>query len=253
MDQVLYYVPGVSVVGQAGREAAGVAHLLRANAPEGIIANNGPDGGAGVVLHNLDGLRLGYFPERQRWTVEPEGRYWVGVEGSPRPDVLLRPETLTGHHVKLEDGHLWMVPLARVFGVGTTIPNTLALGPDGALVRNVLPRFVEFSRIAERLERQYFGEVEAAVAEGEPESGAVRPGGWTEEEAYRMAGEALGLNYYVDAFVVGCMGLITSTNLLRILEAVIDIPTFRVAAQRQEAGAEGKAPGEPLTPGGDGI
>lgn len=244
MDQVLYFVPGINGLRREDVEAAGLGKLLRVGANAGEVVRS-PTGKPGAVLHNGDGKGLGYFPDRQDWLEGPGGRFWVGVEGKPPPESLRRPKMLGGHPVVLEDGQAWTVPVARVFGLGSTIPERLSLGPNGEMVRAGLPRFVEFSAAAARLEALYFGEALEAAGEVREEP---PPAGVSEREAYDISGLALGLNYYLDAYVAGAIGLLTSENVLEVLGAIIDLPTMRLVAQARRD-AEGKAEGA-VSPGG---
>lgn len=176
----------------------------------------GPGGENGTIYTNGKG-KTGYYPKEQEWmeVAGESGCYHLGVDRDPlAPADLERDELIAGHLVTLEDGHDWLIPVARCFPAGTNLPEALILGPDGGLVSEILPRFAKFAEDAER--------VYAALGDGEDMS---LTDGWD------VAVRALSLNYHLGRHEVSFLKLLTTTNMTLILRAIIDYPTITAAIE----------------------
>jgi hypothetical protein len=180
----------------------------------------GPGGENGKIYTNGKG-RTGYYPDDQVWdevAIDKADSYWLGIDGDTlAPADLERDELIAGHLVTLEDGHDWLIPVARCFPAGTNLPEALILGPGGELVSEILPRFAKFAGDAER--------VYEALGDGEDMS---LTDGWD------IAVRALSLNYHLDRHEVSFLKLLTTTNMTMILRAIIDYPTIEVAIERHK-------------------
>lgn len=182
--------------------------------------NRGPDDGQGTVFSKQDG-KIGYFPDDgQEWI--DCGGYWLGKSGETKPEDLLNKEVIDGHYVTLEDGNKWLIPVARVFPVGTRLPEALILGPEGELVTEVLPRFAQFAKRANTLWEIFA----AQIAEGE-EKFTIR-NGWD------IAVEALSINYQLDGHSVSLLRLLTTANIKEVLTSVVDYPTIMEEMKKKD-------------------
>ena len=82
---------------------------------------SGPGGLGGVIYSDGSG-RTGYYPDVQDWS--ESGLFWIGVDRDPvTPESLERAEMIGGHYVRLEDGHDWLIPVARCFPIGSRLPS----------------------------------------------------------------------------------------------------------------------------------
>lgn len=177
-------------------------------------ANPGPGGQDGMVYSDGNG-RTGYYPDNQKWTKVND--WWLGVSREKiNPDTLLRDEVVDGHFVKLEDGNEWLIPVARVFPIGTNLPESLVLGPDGQLVKEILPRFAAFTQKADEV-FEFFRKEK----------------GLLQTEAWEIAVEALAINYHVGRQEVSALRLLTTANIAKIMQAIIDMPTAMAAEKKK--------------------
>ncbi len=174
----------------------------------------GPGGQNGTIFSDGSG-KTGFYPDMQEWVAVDD--YYVGVDRDTiTPSDLARPEIVDGHFVRLEDGNEWLIPCARVFPSGTRLPESLILGPDGQLVSEVLPRFAEFSKDADRVYDFFLGEYD--ILQG---------------DAWNIAVKALNINYRIDKHEVSLLKLLTTTNITKIMKAIIDYPAVEEAAKKK--------------------
>ncbi|HUV11129.1 MAG TPA: hypothetical protein VMX12_09130, partial [Acidimicrobiia bacterium] len=179
-----YYVPGWEAAPLTRLASIGLGHAFER--PAGVVAvtPRGPGGGPGVIVTDA-----GVDRTKLDWRQAPGQKWWIGVSGDTPPATLARKEQIDGHEVELGDGHRWLVPVARTFGIGSRLPQRLVLGPDGATwTGEPLARFVAVSAKAERVERAMLGDLE------DDEEPITVLG-----EGASVAVEALALNYRVSA------------------------------------------------------
>jgi len=190
-----------------------------------IVDGGGPDGTAGIIVsppvEHANGKRasLGYYKESQTWKEISNGKYWIGyeTENPPRPIDLEREEMVDGHRVELEDGCEWLVPTALSFAHGTSLPQSLVLGPDGEIVTEVVPRFAKLWKKAEWLFEEFRKDWDKNT---EGASNVPLQEGWG------IAVEALSVNYKISSWEMSILRAFTTTNLTNILKAIIDFPTL---------------------------
>jgi len=213
------------------------------------IAGPGPDRRGGIVVAaGGPGADLGYWPDDQAWTPIP-GRAGVFLglpaEGPPPgPDDLARAEIIAGPRIVLGDGREWIVPVARVFPGAVALPSALAIGPDGSLVGEVLPRFAAASRMADRI---WDAICTAHGAPADPE----RPTVLDDLEGFELAVAILAINYRIAAAEASALRILTTTNVPAVLEAFVDWPTWLAHAKKNApviAEADNERPsGHPAT------
>jgi hypothetical protein len=222
MANLLYFIPNVRRLHKPELAAAGLV-LASESVSHVPLDRDGP-GGAGGLLCSLvpqaaggRQAEFGYFPARQAWAAVNGGRYWIGFDKSdpPRPIDLQRRELIAGHPVKLNDGHEWHIPAARLFPQGSAFPAVLRLGPDDRLVTEVVPEYRGLVGQVERLWPVFIGEAGATDV------------GLTDEQIWSLCVDALRANYCVGPREVSVLGLLTTRCWYEVLAALVDAPTVR--------------------------
>ena len=185
--------------------------------------------------------------------------YWIGIEKESPPGSLdlQRPELINGHDVELEGfgpdaGDKWLVPCARLFGGGTMLPERMRLGPAHEWVSEVLPRFSEFSAIAESLWSEFETGLERSIGENDdlPEPMSI-------SEKCRICSMALSINYRVREEELSAMGTLTTLNIEKTLAAIVDLTTLvdmmkdHLSVVSTEKKSE--SPASDISSGGDGA
>jgi len=221
------------------------------------VLSNGPSGGPGIVIVSTPRGKsrvedaFGYFPERQEWTEEKEGRFWIGVENEdpPQSSDLLRYDPIPGHWVRLNGGGSWMIPLARVYPSGVSnLPTVVLPEDDGSISYEVKSEFRSISEAADKFASFFFGTIDEDELR---ETGQVSiPTDIGDEEFARVAVEALALNYRVSPFEVRVLELLTVDDLREVGLALVDWPT--VVAMVHAAKKKGDSSDSPRS-GGSGT
>lgn len=204
------------------------AHLLddRGRMPATKVTQ-GPGGPMGTLATPAAGLwDLQYEPDRQRW-IRParagdgkEGAYHVGVDpaGEWDPGMVARRDLVPGHVVKLGDGNLWTIPVARMAMGGVGLPRRRGYDADGRktwVVDEALQDLVDFAR--------------TAWAARNGEAVAV-----SEDQLDAMAAAALGVNYRMGEAEAVALGLFTDSGLRAIVDALLDWPTVLQLIEAQK-------------------
>jgi len=257
MASLLYYIPAarVEAIPEPTLQEWLTARLQLQAGEATEIASSllepGPDGGRGhllaigTVAAPDSGLRS-YAPAAQTWQPEPEHvppHYWLGWDTAepPAPEDLLRPEPCGGHLTRLGDGALWLVPAARTIEGGSMLHKGIGIGPGGALVAAVLPRFCAFSAKAEALWQHIYGSLE------QDETATESTATMEDKEAYLLAVEALAINYRLSTAEATVLGLLPEPSLDAVLRAIVDFPSLeafgRAIAASKKAAAEAPRPG----------
>jgi len=228
MAGLLYFLPLVARVDRDLLHQT-LGHVLEPDdQPAQGEIGAGPDGGRGVLIA-LDpepDCGLGYDPAAQTWCQAAGGTLWLGYpnDARPSPQDLLREEVVAGHLVRLGDGQEWMVPTARYFAGGSTLPQSIVLGPNGEKVTRALPRFAALSRHADRCAQNI------RILMGMDE----RPKDWqamSVDEGWDICVDALALNYRLGPNEVSLLELVTTQNMQHILEALCDWQTVQAVAE----------------------
>ena len=176
----------------------------------------GPDGSSGVLLcaPPANGLELqqsvGYYPARQAW--RQCGDFWLGHDTSdpPAPEMLARPERVSGYETLLGDGQIWNCPTIRRGGAFVNLPRAMGVDGSGQFTMRVLPAY----DWAWELSGEIWDKLIAVKTFPFP-------------EAFRLAVAAIGLNYRVGSHEATELGLITTENYESVFEAVIDGPKIK--------------------------
>jgi hypothetical protein len=185
---------------------------------------SGPDGRTGALVATCPGSAE-YFPEFQRWVRHsgtPEMGVMLGIDTSqrPKPADLVRETVHPGHLVTLGDKQEWEIPVARLAGGGSGLPRRRVVKDDGTRAWEVEGAFRGLSDFADKVYALYNGEAVTIP----------------DDEADRMCGEALSVNYRIHELEMLAMGLLTNTALRQILRALLDVPTIeRIADSEKKA------------------
>jgi len=253
MSTFLYFIAGDGNTPPRREDlpGLGIGHAFEQGGGMAVCGvSHGIDGLRGHVLADpgrMDSQRVGYYPDAQQWRRMP-GRpadapaVFVGIyrDSPPTPANLRRREMLTGHDVKLADGHDWHVPVARgLSDTGGTMRQYIALpctfGIDDAgdwTANTVEARFAPLWEAA----RQWVdatalmsGKPDDSDAPGDSDTTPEPPpeaDGMSMTDAANFATLALSTNYRVARAEVAMLGLLNQMNVGRVLNALIDLPTF---------------------------
>ncbi len=220
-----YYIPGGDAVFRPTLEALGLWEIAFDDASydrRGVTT--GPDSQPGTILtvHHKDDPATGYFPDAQTWRKADDAEYWLGWYNAapPQPADLERSQQLAGHSIRLGDGNDWLVPVARSFPYGISLPQSLSLGAGGNIAAAIIPRYAAFGEKAAQLWDVFIAECEAADSDAETQQ--TMPA----VERMQLAIEALAFNYRIGRHECNALGLLTTDNLSEVLGAVIDQPTI---------------------------
>ncbi len=231
MAGLLYFLPKANA-GQADFDQAGITVADRGHgaSPSGVTV--GPSGsGTLFAPHTPKGrpdTKCRYLPDEQTWTECNNGKFWIGfyTDDRPKPEDLATDEQFNGYPITLEDGNDWVIPIARSFSGGTTLPEALILGLDGKTIRRPLDRFAEIEKQAQL--------VIADIMRQLPD--ACVPTGWdvaevplTDEQNREIAQDALGLNYRIGPWEINALLLLNTLNVDLIGHALVEWPAVEAA------------------------
>jgi len=272
MNPMLYFLPGVSAADDAALARAGLEHLAARPGKRAGAIGSGPGGVGGclVAFGSFEPARLACVPAEQEWpegyqaeathrpkTEGPESLqasafglqplafnfrlgWWKGAK--PGPEDLERPDLIDGHPVKLEDGNLWTIPLARVFGLGGPRQRKLRLGPDGKwVIGEAINRLAALASDAESLYQELAEQFRLAAA-------AIQAGGVPILPALlpkqAVVERALALNYWVSPAEIDALELLSIGNIQEIGKALIDWPTFEAELKKNGASLQNSGGGD---------
>jgi len=221
MDGLLYFVPGFQGA-KLAIEAAGLGYAFDGFQPTAVQTSRGPDGTPGVIF-TVGAAKLGWYEHGQTWIQDYGGKFWVGyyTADRPTPADLQRAALIGGYLIRLEDGNEWLVPTARQFPTGTQLPTTMILGPDGELQKPIRSEFIALWKSAER--------VWQAIAGAEPGADNTIKTELDEKVQWKVAVQALAVNYRIGVAEACLLRLIGSQTLPSILLALIDWPIYLAA------------------------
>ena len=175
--------------------------------------SQGPDGSNVVVLGAGAAREVTYAKEKQRWARSLNDKYWVGywLEARPTAAELARDDQIDGHRVRA-GGDEWLIPTARVFPVGTRLPEAILLGPGGTVYKRPLEKYAAFSARAEVLWEDFCRQL--GWSEGDQEMSPA--------DDVAMVVEAMSLNYRLGEDEVNALELLTTANIEQVLFSIVD-------------------------------
>lgn len=206
-------------------------------APRGAL---GPGGEGSLCACSSNAIGVRYEPENQVWHPVSDGVH-VGwwKDGVPTPDEMLAPKTARdGVPIRLADGRQWMIPVVRFITGDTGLPAILRWDCRTGKARTEnSPRYVELVNLCDRIFAAEVGRDQAA---------------YSLEELFRLGTLALAVNYRVREAEVSALGLLDTSNLRDIADAVLDGPNLRKLMSELNSKKNESELGPDLKAGADG-
>ncbi len=236
MGEMLYYLPGVKVVGRKMALELGLAYGL--DGP-GVTSTEvlGPDQEQGCVfvLNGGAAQRCLYKKKEQTWERYPgHEKLWLGyvTEEPPGPRDLARAKQLAGHDVELGDEREWHVPVARGLGGDSPLPARLKWDGKDWAEGDIQPRYAELFGGACRA----WDTLLAKAGEEQPLK--------TMTEECDLAVRALAVNYRMGPAEISLLGLFDETTEASVIGALVDLPAYWEFKKKQEADGASGEPGD---------
>lgn len=239
---LLYFVPGGDrEIGLEELATAGIGYAFERK-PVASGCQAGPDGSAGVVVcvdSQVGGRRIGYYPERQKWMQVPATSAWCGVERGMAvdPSCLARGGQLRGHWVALADGQRWLVPVARGLADSEdgglayyeALPRGLGLDEHGCWTQGSVQ---EQHRWLWEVACRWWDAISRAMEDADADEGGAAA--FDFQDTCDSALAALGVNYRISKAEVVLLGLFTESSVAEVLNATVDMPTFRAWVKKKQ-------------------
>lgn len=234
MAGCLYYVPdNVSIEDFATRG-------LNLSAQ---VHQNGPDGNGGQLRADkrlVSPAELRVKLDEQRWEQVPGKPYWIGCwtnDRAPKPEQLQWPNALRGHAVTLDDGQAWTIPVARAFEeidgglVGVcSLPQRSKLNDKGKWESG--PVNSRYQRLWDNA-CQFFDAMTNAAPQASDDESATYALDFA--PLHDSATEAIAANYNLTPAEISFLGLLSVQAALRVMQAVVDWPTFQEWSKKKLA------------------
>ena len=248
MSGFLYYLPGARLPMDTPELCqAGLAYVFGPGnaAPYKVETSAGPEGqGEGIVVADSTSVQprhCGYKKDTQIWRHVPKQKFWVGMysDDRPCPQDLATPQQIAGHLVRLNDGNSWMVPVARQLSpvdgelqAFCALSHNLDLDEHGRWTTTAI---VEHHRALWQISERF---IESVMASMDTTGDVVR---FEFQDMVEAAVTALAANYRVRSLEVAMLGLLTETNILEVLSAVVDGPTARTWLKKKQESDTGSS------------
>lgn len=242
MSGLLYFIPGATpavTIGAILGHGLGYAFSSPGDfTPCGCSSGPGEAGGGVVIADSRHTERIGFYPDEQIWQAIPNSAAWVGMypDDRPAPADLQRAAFLDGHFVRLEDGHEWLIPVAR--GVGEIdgelvpydkLPHAVGVDGDGNWSRNgAISKYERLWKIALRWWDELQRGLDGQVIEAGKDVGIDMDFNDVADGAV----EALTTNYRLHKAEVALLGLLSDRVMYEVLHAVVDMPTIQAFAKK---------------------
>lgn len=215
----LYYIPNGKLVQTKDLEGMGLQHLDGLPIECGEVGNGAGIGNTnGVIFSCADGIRVGYYPDKQVWKKTSAG-YWIGyyTEGKPGPADLLRASDIPTVDVLLGDENYWG------FTPEAGLPKSLGLGDDGHLAQFPLSKYDAVYEACAWLSAFYKGEY-----------GEMAPF----EEVIPHLVTCLGVNYRIGYFEALALNLFRTDNAQAVAHVALGYIFDDVDDKKKEADTE---------------
>lgn len=203
------------------------------------MPNGGPSGKGGLLFastRRMTANQMKFATDEQAWLKMPGKDIWVGFdkEDKPGPAELLRLKTVNGRHVKLEDGHNWLIPEIRIttiVGEGENETQEFKYGDlpfdwgmdheSGKWTRRgIQASFLPALETAEKWSDIRFEALRAVAEQKEPPTVLY-------SDIFDSAVQMLGVNYEVGPVEVELLGLLRTIEIAEsIMDITIDYKTF---------------------------
>jgi len=231
MARFIYFIPGLDRQPlDSDLDKAGLSHLI--GTWKDYVGSTGPTDKGGAIIGGFykvqNGVLIGYYKERQTWQEFNDGKFWIGYQNDSKPksEDLEKEDMLIGYEASLADGNKWMIPVARRFESGCVLPQSLFLDGAGVLRGEILDKFVIFSKQAEDI----FDDFACDMEKEKDYKAKVDTLGYM----FKIATEALSINYYVSKWEISILRLLTTENSSRINLLIIDFPSLKSIADAEK-------------------
>ncbi|MGD9632195.1 MAG: hypothetical protein AB7G28_20650 [Pirellulales bacterium] len=234
MAGIMVYIPGGG--SRKDFERLGLESLIeRGMQAIAFDIAKGPDGGSGSLIgfdspeHPRD-TPTNYDESTQEWRPAAasgsliNSRYWVGYvrNQKPRPEELQRSQLQDGIPVELDDGGLWVIPIADY--LPQRLSRDVATGEEISIPKVEHQEFVELANFA----FEHFMSDGFAVM--------LQKRRVTIPNGRRLADLALEKNYRVNGDVADLLQLLDNPSLLEIALVATGLSTAgRIIAQKKSA------------------
>jgi hypothetical protein len=216
---LVYYTSERDAINSEAVAALGLGYVLDDGGVAQVPTARGPDGSKGVyfaaggVSMRPAGLSFEVYPGKPR--------VWIGTDKAepPTPEDLARGDVLKGHPVKLGDGQMWEVPVARYQAGHAGFPRRLTWSPEGWKPGDVVDAYKAiWDGACDFLTQLLSAEANA------PGGQAVEFSGSDEVE---LAARALALNYRVSPAEISMLGLFDTETKADVCLALVDFPSMK--------------------------
>lgn len=167
--------------------------------------------------------RLGYYANEQRWMPVGDGtQCWIGIDTDepPKPEDLRRRKEHSGYTLELGDGNRYSVPVIRRPDGSTGLPTDLYFDAVGKLCEPIKPAYERYWEASKEVSEWFFGDTQPEVIDT--------------AKAFRLAVDALGINYRFGMQEQNALRLIDKENFITLLMLTIDWPAVRDDAEAQK-------------------
>lgn len=232
MAGLLYYVPGTATINKVKIVELGLGYAVEDGGPDYAGMSPGPDKASGVVF-SLPGASGTQAQPSQAgdYTFEqmPGMDVWCGFNPTspPAPEDLARKEQIGGHDVRLADGNVWHVPVARAVNGATSLPRRLKWDGTDWKPGDVLPQYRDL----------FAGACAVWDALVEQDAGEI-----TFNDECGLAVTALAINYRLGPAEVSLLGLFDTESEGEVAKALIDWPTLEEYLKKKRDHDETSSP-----------
>lgn len=219
----LYFVPDRGTVSLEVANEIGVGYAFERSPTSRACA--GPNGAHGVVFSCCEPQHVRYESDRQDWRTLPKNPAGVYVgywsDHKPTPDCLQREIMISGEVLRLNDGHDWLMPKARLFDESLAwapnLPTVLDFNDDGTMIYgDIQPKYRELWELAIQYDDAY---VNAWAEDGK---------GTSQIEAIDVVGlasMAVAVNYRVSKIELAMLGVLDTKMWSAVLDILLDRKT----------------------------
>lgn len=168
----------------------------------------------------------------QTWRKTPNSDIWIGYynDDQPTPIDLARDEMIGGHFVTLGDGGRWRIPVCRQYlpdkeQFAQKLPRTMDIDDNGEwIIGSVVAKHRALWNASEEWWDAIVDGIESGV-----DSSTV-----TINDVAESCVSVLSTNYRVGRIEMAMLGLLTDDTRVEIMNASIDMPTFREHLKKKQ-------------------
>jgi hypothetical protein len=208
----LIFIPHKHAANRQHLIDAGLADLVRPDDEQPLcndLVGPGPGDLPGQIWSWGEGIPA-YLPERQTWTKDPLGRYWLGITNGdpPKPTELVRKRPVEGLGTVLGDGQEWVIPNV------VRLPTVFDLDAQAKPIRVPHPRYKAF---VDECGWAFQSVVDVLLKTAEPE--------W--QRSLDFVVMALGINYRLTKEIAIRLGFLDESVLHTLMAKATDAPRIR--------------------------